>query len=420
MPAATAGASPRVTDADGVVYRLVTGAGPRFHPLLSFQALNAEVSAGRRLRARRLARALLARGRPAGRALVWPYSFMYAGHAPPWRSGMAQAVAAEALARAGYRRAARRAFLGLRTGLLARPGGRTWIRLYSFSTMPVLNAQLQAALSLRRYAKLTHDARAARLSRRLLASADDLFPRFETACWSRYALDGPEATPLYHRYVGELVHQVVAVAGTSAWRERAEHFYASQHRPVLVPGRSPGTMYPVPADRFRDRARFSFRLSKCAWVTLRVGSRESRGWYPPGRHAVLWRPGDTPGDYRVRLSAVDSAGRRAAIALPPLIVRRDQRPPRIAVSVQGPRLRWRARDAGTPWLRLSLSLRVGETQLIVPLGRREHRGSLLLHLPWRARAVLLAADSSGNTKRVPLGQLGLLGREGQAPLTALP
>ena len=139
------------------------------------------------------ARALLrARGRNAPR-LVWDYRFSYAGSPPPWQSGMAQAVAAEALARAGYVRPARRAFYAV-PPLLALASGQPWIRLYSFNALPVLNAQLQSALSPRRYGRIARDRRAKRLSIRMVAAADMLFPRFETACWSRYSIDGRRRT----------------------------------------------------------------------------------------------------------------------------------------------------------------------------------------------------------------------------------
>ena len=409
---ATLAAPGRIVDRDGVVYRR-TSAGPKFHPLLSFQSLNAELNAGHRVRANRLARVLIARARPRGRALVWEYDFRYAGNPAPWSSGMAQAVGAEALARAGRMRAARRAYIALRQGLLARPNGVTWIRLYSFSTVPVLNAQLQSALSLRRYARLADDPRAALLARRLLAGADALFPRFETACWSRYSLDGREAPASYHRYVGELITRVVAISPGRAWRERAEHFYASQRRPALGVRHTPRTLYPVPVDRFRDRGLFAFSLSKCAWVTLQVGKRTTTAWYPPGRHEIRWRPRRIPGNYPVRLTAVDSYGRRKTLRLPPLVIRRDQVAPRVRAIARGPQLRWLARDAATPWLRLTVELHRPGARLRLPVGRTPLQGTAELPvLPWPARAVLIASDSSGNTTRVALGEVRLLGRLG--------
>ena len=395
-------------DANGVAYRSFGGA-PRFHPLLSFQALNGHMDANRRVKAARLARALLRRAHRDGNALVWEYPFPYQGQAAGWRSGMAQAVAAEALARAGYRRAAHRAFLAV-DDLLARPEGVLWIKLYSFSPVPVLNAQLQSALSLRRYARIVGDRRAAHLSARLLAAADVLFPQFETACWSRYSLQGREAPASYHRYVGELLMRVARRA--AAWRTRAARIYASQRRPVLSHGRAPRTLYPYPVDGFRDRGLFSFSLSKCAWVTLRVGQhRMARAWFPPGRHEIAWRPRGTPGNYEVHLTARDADGRTSQLRLPDLVVRRDYSPPRLAAEVAGPRLHWRAYDRTTPWVRIAVQLTVGRSSFTLPLGRRALKGKAPVPtLPWSANGVLVVSDSSGNATRVRLGEIGPLGR----------
>ncbi len=84
-----------------VVFRYYGGLGYRFQPLLSFAALNQSVSERRPYAARRIAAALLGRAVRSGDALFWEYDFSYQGGAAPWRSGFAQAVAAQALARAG-------------------------------------------------------------------------------------------------------------------------------------------------------------------------------------------------------------------------------------------------------------------------------------------------------------------------------
>jgi hypothetical protein len=331
---------------------------------------------------------------------------------------MAQAVAAESLARAGYVKAARRAFLAV-PPLLARASGQPWIRLYSFDALPVLNAQLQSALSLRRYGRIARDRRATRLSIRMVAAADMLFPRFETACWSRYSIDGTEADPVYHRYVGELVMRVAAVTRTASWRTRAARFYASQRRPVLLRGRGLPTLFPVPAEGFRDAAHVSFWLSKCAWVTLRVGRRGTREWFPRGWQEIVWRPRGIPGDYPASLSAQDSLGRRTTIRLRPFVVRRDGRAPVVRVAAGRQELRWVARDGATPWLQLALELDSAGGRLVLPLGRMPKRGSTLLPaVPWRGAAELLVSDSSGNTTRVRLGEVGPLGRLGGPGLFA--
>ena len=72
---------------------------------------------------------------------------------------MAQAVAAQALARAGdllsdsaLLDAADRAYASIPALLSPSSPAKPWIALYSFDRVPVLNAQLQAALSVGDYA----------------------------------------------------------------------------------------------------------------------------------------------------------------------------------------------------------------------------------------------------------------------------
>jgi hypothetical protein len=49
--------------------------------------------------------------------------------------------------------------------------------------------------------------------------------------------------------------------------------------------------------------------------------------------------------------------------------------------------------------------------LLLPLGRMPLRGETTLPpLPWRGAGALLVSDSSGNTTRVRLGEVGPLGR----------
>src|SRR6185437_6902119 len=86
---------------DGLVFEYYPGVGYQFQPLLSLSALDDQVSQLRCRAARRLASALLARAVRVGDAVYWDYDFPYGGGPVPWRSGFAQAVAAQALARAG-------------------------------------------------------------------------------------------------------------------------------------------------------------------------------------------------------------------------------------------------------------------------------------------------------------------------------
>jgi hypothetical protein len=220
-----------VTGPDGVVYRFFRARGLQFHPIANFAALNRLVSKEKTDEARRTATALVARGVRQGRGLVWEYYFAFGGP-PRWTSGFAQAVAAESLARAAkltgdgaLLAAARRAFLAI-PGKLSRPlGGGMWIREYGFSDMPILNAQLQTALSLARYAETGGDDEAAAFAEQLRTAARNLLPQFDHgACWSLYSLGGGPATPSYQRYHVSLLEQLSGRTGDPVWRETARRW----------------------------------------------------------------------------------------------------------------------------------------------------------------------------------------------------
>jgi hypothetical protein len=396
-----------VRDADGIVYRWFPGRGFRFHPLASFAALNADAAAGRYRQAVRLAYALIARARPAGGGLVWESYFPWPGGRPPWTSGLTQAVAAQAFARAGFRGEARLAYLGLARGLLRSTSGGPWVKLYSSWDAAVLNAQLQAALSLQEYGRRTGDAAATRLAARLRRSAATLLPRFDTSFWTRYALDGQEAPLSYHRYVVELLWKLSRRTHERSWSRWAARFRAYWRKPPeLRPLRSERAVYPVPADGFRDRARIRFWLSKPAKVTVRVGGSVRALFLQPGRRQLWWSPGRrAAGGYPVRLSAVDRVGNRGARSLSPVVVRRDRSTPGVRASAAGGRLRWHAHDDATPWLSLHVVLFRGAERRRIDLGRRPLRGSARLPFPGRGwHAILVASDSSGNGRLLSLGR----------------
>jgi len=116
-----------------------------------------------------LATALIARAVPRSGGVAWEYYFPYGGGRAPWVSGMAQAVAAQAFSRAASlvtdasTTLSHNADLAFATvpRLTTKVAAGPWIRLYSFSSMAVLNAQLQSVLSLETYATASDDAAAA-------------------------------------------------------------------------------------------------------------------------------------------------------------------------------------------------------------------------------------------------------------------
>ncbi len=411
------GLPPNETDVvgrGGVVYRVGWGYGLQFHPLANVAALNQHLYAGRLRNAADLASALAARGvRTKNGGIVWEYYFPYGGGSAPWSSGMAQAIGAQALARTGRRltapdflAVARRAYRAIPARLVRSVSTGPWVQLYSFSAMVVLNAQLQAYLSIADYARIVGDAGAAGLATRLEASARALLPRFDTGAWSNY-IPGQEAVLKYHRYHVDLVGWMARRTGHGTWAEARARFARYTREPPVFKGGDPhATLYPWPRDGFRDRARISFWLSKISSVSVAVGGRlyplglERRGW-----HSIVWDPGRAQErTYRPVVRAVDLAGNRGQGQLGPLAVSVDREPPAVQASVARRRLTWRAVDPTSPWLRMWAVVRRAGVTKRLPLGRRPHRGSLVLPIPrgtWEA--VLWVSDTTGNRTRVRLG-----------------
>ena len=412
---ALTGSHPDVVGDDGAVYRFFAGYGYVFHPLANVAKLNSLAAAGDLDGTEQLAAALLARAVPVGRALVWEYEFPFASGHAPWTSGMAQAVAAQAFARAGdllgdpaLLDAADAAYASVGGLLSPAAPAKPWIALYSFDRVPVLNAQLQAALSVGEYAAIVGDPAAESFAARLTGAARALLPRFDTGYWSLYSLRGDESPLDYHDYVIALLRKLATRTADSAWSEVADRFHAYESQPpVIRPGPQPPTLYPRPADGYRDLAELRFWLSKRSTVTLLVAGKRVTQLLGHGENVIVWAPGKAaPGVYHPFLTAVGPAGRRVEEALPPVTVGREPGAPPVDVTVTPPAtLSWSSDAEGTPWLRLRLRL-VGSTEHLLDLGRRGLAGTRRLELPpGRWHVTLLAANSAGKTRLVSLGFL---------------
>jgi hypothetical protein len=397
---------------DGTWYHAFPGIGFQFHPLENFGKLNNFVTQKNTSRAEQLAQTLMDRSVVRAGGLAWEYYFRFGGGRPPWISGMAQAVAAQALSRAGtfladptLTAASQRVY---RTIPLLTRTAQTgpWIRLYAFNNVTVLNAQLQTILSLQDYATQTGDQAAAKLASRLQAAAVGLLPRFDTGYWSLYSLGGDEAPLEYHKYVVRLLTTLVRRTQDPTFTTYAQRFGNDLRQPPVVKGgQAPGAIYPWPQDGYRDYARYVFWVSKRSAVRLQVvhagkAVTVSRGW-----HSLVWSPGRIePGAYTPTLRAVDVAGNASQTELAPVEVRRDTQAPKVSAAIAGRRLYWRGSDDASPWLALRVVLRRPGAVRTLWLGRENFRGSALLLAPrglWSA--TLVADDSSGNSTRVALG-----------------
>ena len=408
---------------DGVLYRFVTGHGFEFHPLGNFSALNTLVLAGKTDAAKALADALVARGVPAGGRLLWSYPFPFGRGAPPWRSGMAQAVAAQALARTGQAAddqdlltAADQAYAAIPGRLVrALPAG-PWIKLYNFDSAPVLNAQLQSVISIGDYAQISGNAGAAGLAAQLRATAEKLLPQFDTGYWSLYSLGGDEAPLAYHDYVVMLLRRLAARTGDTTWSDFATRFQSYERQAPVVkpspaatadPSAAPIVIYPDPQDGYLDAVAFTFWLSKYSTVTLHAGGRAQSVALPHGTQSIVWSPGlRAPGTYYPYLTAVDAAGNSTKVPLRQVVIKALV-PPVVDAHVAGKRtLVWSATDAGTPWLHLVVRLDNGAKQRYRDLGRLPLAGRLVLPVPsgtWQA--TLVAANSGHQSVTVRLGSV---------------
>jgi D-glucuronyl C5-epimerase C-terminus len=210
---------------DGYGVSLASYGGAGYQPLLSFAALNQLVLEQRCGAVRRLASTLLARAVHSGDATYWEYGFPFQGSPVPWRSGFAQAVGAQALARAGVMlrdpsltAAAAASFRALRHALLIPIAGGLWIREYGFTGQVILNAQLQSIISLQSYAVVAASGPARSLVRELVLATQRLLPSFDLGCWARYQLGGGAASLHYQAYHVELLRRIAATHPEPIWR----------------------------------------------------------------------------------------------------------------------------------------------------------------------------------------------------------
>jgi hypothetical protein len=399
---------------DGTWYRAFPGIGFQFHPLENFGKLNNFVAQKNTARADQLAQALIDRSVVRAGGLAWEYYFRFDGGRPPWISGMAQAVAAQALSRAGtllgdptLTAASQRVYRTVPSLTRSVQTG-PWIRLYAFNDETVLNAQLQTIVSLQDYATQTGDQAAADLVSRLQAAAVGLLPKFDTGYWSLYSLGGTEAPLDYHKYVVRLLGILTKRTQDPTFATYAQRFGDDLREPPLVKGGpAPGAIYPWPQDGYRDYARYVFWVSKRSTVRLQIDHAGSPVVVSRGWHTILWSPGRIqPGQYAPTLHAVDVVGNASDTDLPPVELRRDTQPPKVSATLASRRLYWRGSDDGSPWLALKVVIRRAGAVRTLSLGKQTFRGSVLVAAPrGRWSATLFAADSSGNTAQVPLGSL---------------
>jgi hypothetical protein len=305
-----------ITDADGIVYRYMSGLGFEFHPLANFGALNGKIAGGTLESVQRLARALIERGvnQPGG-GLGWEYYFNYSGGRAPWVSGMAQAVAAQAFAGASLlveddstklEATARAAFRTIPGRLVLRRASGPWIRLYGFNRLVVLNAQLQSLLSLRDYANTMADGEAAALASAMEHAAAADIRRFDTGYWTYYSLPRTPAPLDYQKYVVHLLGKLDSPDPRLAAATARFAGYAKQPPAFKIASSGLGTV--------------RFWLSKPSSVEMRSAAGRTKrltlhgGWYNLG-----WKLPARAGAYSVLVKARDWAGNSSSFTGLPIV-----------------------------------------------------------------------------------------------------
>jgi hypothetical protein len=227
---------------------------------------------------------------------------------------MAQAVAAQAFSRAAitvpentteYMSEATAAFRVIPKRLMTSVAAGPWIRLYAFSSLTVLNAQLQATISLQSYASASGDTQAATLAARMQNAAAASLSRFDTGYWSYYALPREPSPPDYHHYVVQLLLKLKTADPRFA--DAASRFATYEKEPPAFQLANGGV------------GQVRFWLSKPATVVAVTSAGPPKrvpllgGW-----HTFTWKP-KRAGVYPVHITATDWNGHTFAIDAPPIV-----------------------------------------------------------------------------------------------------
>jgi hypothetical protein len=248
---------------------------------------------------------------------TWEYWFAFSGGTPPWTSGMADATAIQALARGSkllhvpsYLKVARSA-LGVfekaaPVGVRVRgAGGGTHFLLYSFATGErVLNAFAQTLNALYDYYLLSGNKHALHLFHEGDRSLRHEMPGYDTGAWTRYDLNGAEASLNYQEVATGFVAHLCKRSKIAYWCHIAKRFKRYLTTPT-------STHYTGPRSaRAGKRTALGFTIDKVSCVTAKISDAAGKRVYRSqvrfarGGHAFTWAP-RSPGTYTLGLSVLD-------------------------------------------------------------------------------------------------------------------
>jgi hypothetical protein len=322
-------ASQRITfGRDPAVFQYYPGRGMQLQPLagwgkanwLAGQCLRARTKARRRAACpvtelRRTVDRLLELAAPRGDFLAWEHYFSWGGGTPPWISGMTQATAISALARASraldeprWRRAAHRALGAFTTPPPVGVDGGDHYLMYSFSpTLRVFNGELQAVNGIGELAAAyPSDRLAARLFRRAERTARAMIAAADTGAWSLYSLAGREATLGYHQLIEGFFADMCTRTLRRIYCAARDRFVRYEREPTRI------AIAPLRKLRARHLASVRFSISKVSSVSVRVWSKNRLTFtrdleLAHGSHSVLWAP-PRRGRFHIRISAQGPSG----------------------------------------------------------------------------------------------------------------
>ncbi|HEX5781219.1 MAG TPA: D-glucuronyl C5-epimerase family protein [Solirubrobacteraceae bacterium] len=309
------------------VFQYYPGRGMQLQPLASWGKVNwlaRTCLEGRTLARRRSAcpvadlrrsvDGLLALAARRGDFLAWEHYFHWGGGTPPWISGMTQATAISALARASralgvarWRKAAHEA-LGAFTAAppLGVDGGDHFL-MYSFAPgLRIFNGELQAVSGIGELASLWPDRRARRLFYRGERGARAMIAAADTGAWSLYSYSGREATLSYHQLIEEFLGDMCARTDRATYCDAERRFARYEREPTRI------GIAPLERLRAKRTTTVRFRISKISSVSVRLYDREGLAYsrdmtLPYGTHQVGWTP-PSRGRFRLRIEAQGPSG----------------------------------------------------------------------------------------------------------------
>ena len=322
-----------------VVWQYYTNEGLQIQQLGNFGKANALWRSKDEPELRALLDELLALSSDRGGALAFEYFFEFGGGEPPWASGLSQATALQALARASdltgdprYRDAATRGLAlfeqpppnGVRVDGEAGPH----YLIYTFNPdLRVINAFLQSIIGLYDFAEMTGDPRAQGLYAAGEAQARVETPRYNTGQWSLYS-QSRESDLGYHKLTRDFLERLCDRLGTPVYCDTARAFTDQLE---IAPTIAPLTR----RIRGGKEAQLKFRLSKISRVGVTVLDASGKTVFATsavsgyGDKFFTWRtPPVKGGNYTLRVSAVDLAGNRGQTNSGPLRVLKGKKPRR--------------------------------------------------------------------------------------------